>query len=98
MPAKQLSLVEDDKADPQVAKTADRYIEAKKEKESAVERMEKLSGELVRQLKKLGKTRVRHGETIIELSHKAEAETIKLKKAKAAPVKKFAKEIRAPVN
>ena len=96
MAEKQLSRVGDEKADPQIAKTADRYIEAKKEKEAALERLEKLGADLVRQLKKLGKMRVRHGDTIIELSHKDEVDTVKFKKAKSATVKKVKPELNAP--
>jgi altronate dehydratase len=94
---KQLSLVDDDKLDPQVAKDADRYVEAVKELKDATERKKKFAGLIVRALKKLGKSRVRHGDMIIEISEKAAAETIKIKKTKQAKVTK-APELKAPVK
>ena len=95
---KQLTLLADDKADPQVAKDADRYVEATKEVKDATERKKKFAGLIVHSLKKLGKTRVRHGDITIEITSKASVETIKIKKAKAAPVKKVVGTINSPAK
>jgi hypothetical protein len=92
---KQLSLITEDKLDPQIAKDADRYVEAVKEVKDATERRKKFAGLIVRALKKLGKSKVRHGDIIIEVASKEAIDTIKIKKAKAAPVKKV-QPIKAP--
>jgi hypothetical protein len=92
---KQLSLITEDKLDPQIAKDADRYVESVKEIKEQTERKKKFAVLIVRALKKLGKSKVRHGDIIIEISEKAAAETIKIKKAKQAKVTKV-QPIKAP--
>ena len=96
--AKQAALFADDKADPQIAKIADRYVDLKKQKESVSESLEAAAKEPIRQLKKVNKLRVPHGDIIVELTHKAESESIKIKKAKQPKVTKVAGTIQTPVK
>jgi hypothetical protein len=93
---RQLSLLTEDKLDPQIAKDADRYVESVKEIKDATERKKKFAGLIIRALKKLNKLRVRHGNIIIEVCPKEAMDTIRIKKAKAAPVKRVKTEIKAP--
>lgn len=81
-------LFADDKLDPAIAKAADRLLEAMKEEKAAGERKKSKSGLLMKHLRDLGKTKIRHGNTIIEIVSTPAAEKLKVKEPKQAPVKK----------
>ena len=79
---KQEQMFEDDKLDPEVAKVADRFIELVKAKKSVKEKFEVQQKNLIGMLNKIGKPRIRHQGCVIEIVHKDESESLKLKEEK----------------
>ncbi len=86
--SKQTSLLDNIPTDPQIAKDADRYVELVKEVKALTEQKKAKEKFLLLALKKLKFTRIRHGDITIEVVTKPESESLKIKKAKAAPVTK----------
>jgi hypothetical protein len=81
-------LFKNDPLDPELAKVADRFIELTKEKKSVKDRFDIQAKNLTGLLKKAGKPRIRHAGVVIEIVHKDEADTVKLKAEKGTRMKK----------
>lgn len=87
MPREQ-QLFEDSPLDPEIAKAADRYLAAKKEKQDAVDREKTQSKLFMKRLRDAGRLKIRHGNMIIELVSTPASEKIKVKETKQAPLRR----------
>ena len=82
MAKNQARLFDNDAADPEIAKAADRYVELLEEKKENKDQLDAQQSRLISLMKRVAKTRVVHKGNVIEVVHKDETENIKIKKAK----------------
>jgi len=82
--AKQQRLFEGDKADPAIAKAADLYVDLLADKKENAESLKNQQARLISLMKLANKTRIVHEGSVVEITHKDESESIKIKKAKKA--------------